>query len=260
MNDVTRNRWQSLRRYTRARIALGRAGHALPTDANLQFQLDHARARDAVQQPLDSAALIGQLSHFGVPVISVRSQATNRAEYLRRPDLGRRLLPDDRDKLNIMAQPADIAITVSAGLSSTAVQRHAGPLLEVLVPALREAGFSLSPLTVVSQGRVAITDDIGEALAATLSLILIGERPGLSSPDSLGIYLTYQPQPGRSDAERNCISNIRPPHGLDYAKAVDTCLYLCRHALQRKLSGVELKDDAMTLEQASADRIPFLPD
>lgn len=257
MTSIIKNRWHSLRRYTSARIALGRAGSALPTSVNLQFQLDHARARDAVHLPLDTTALISDLDRTGLQVIKVHSQAVDRSDYLRRPDLGRQLQADDHDTLLRLADNSDIVIVIADGLSSTAVQRHTNPLLDKLIPALREAGFSIAPIVLVTQGRVAIGDSIAQALGARLSLVLIGERPGLSSPDSLGIYLTYAPRPGRSDAERNCISNIRPPEGLSYAQAVDTCLYLCRNAMQRKLSGVALKDDSVTLEQHETTQIPF---
>ncbi len=262
MSAITRNGWRSLRAFTDARIASGRAGNGLPTAAHLGFQLDHARARDAVHLPLDVAALQPALQTLGHASVLVNSEAPDRRVYLQRPDLGRRLSPVDEQVLREHASQADIAITIADGLSARAVQEHALPLLAELLPALSAEGFSVAPLVIALQGRVAIGDAVGAALAARLSLVLIGERPGLSSPDSLGIYLTYDPRPGKVDAERNCISNIRPPQGLGYAQARDTCLYLCRNALRRGLSGVGLKDDSMTLEQGGADaaRIPFLRD
>ncbi len=259
MSAITPNSWRSLRRFTAARIGGGRAGNALPTRENLAFALDHARARDAVHQQLDMAALADALQGFELPVIAVHSAAADRATYLQRPDLGRRLLPADRNKLQALAGDAEIAIVVADGLSSLAVQAHAPALLGELLPLLRAQGLRLAPLVLVEQGRVAIGDDIAGALGARLSLLLIGERPGLSSPDSLGLYLTWAPRPGRVDAERNCISNVRPPEGLSYARAAETCLYLCRNALRRQLSGVRLKDDSLTLEGPGSRRVPFLP-
>lgn len=259
MNALINNHWQNLRQFTRARIALGRAGSALPTSVNLQFQLDHARARDAVHLPLQVEVLKDALQSLHPAILVANSQARSRSEYLQRPDLGRLLAPADRTALAAHCDNYDIAIIVADGLSARAVQEHSVGVLGLLVPALKQAGLALAPLVIAREGRVAIGDEIGQALGAKLSLVLIGERPGLSSPDSLGIYLTYDPAPGRSDAQRNCISNIRPPEGQGYPQAVDTCLYLCRHALQRQLSGVALKDDSATLEQSPAVHIPFFP-
>lgn len=259
MKNIVENRWRTLRQFTQARIGLGRAGHALPTHINLQFQLDHARARDAVHLALDTQGIARGLDSLGLQVLELRSRAGDRATYLQRPDLGRRLSEADHTLLMAKSFPeCDVALIIADGLSSTAVNQHAIPFVQRLVPALVSAGFSLAPLCLVSQGRVGVGDDIGLALNARLSVVIIGERPGLSSPDSLGIYLTFAPRPGRQDSERNCISNIRPPQGQGYPQAVDTCVYLCRHALQRGLSGVDLKDDSMTLEQSSTDSIPFL--
>lgn len=259
MSGVTDNRWRGLRRFTPARIALGRAGHAVSTRTHLQFQLDHARARDAVHLALDERDMAKQLEACGLPVLPLHSRAEDRATYLQRPDLGRLLRESDRLLLESRGQGAcDVVLVVADGLSSTAVNRHAPALVRALVPALQASGLTLAPLCLVSQGRVAIGDEIGLALEARLSLVIIGERPGLSSPDSLGLYLTFAPRPGRSDSERNCISNIRPPQGQSYQQAVDTGLYLCRNALQRGLSGVGLKDDSVTLEQGHSQQIPFL--
>lgn len=223
-----------LRSFTPARVALGRTGHSLPTAELLRFQLDHARARDAVFQELDPASL-------GLPHILLRSRAGSRAAYLRRPDLGRSL----RDESRVLLQRGDYdaAIVIADGLSATAVHHHAVPLLEALTPRLQAEGWNLAPLTIVLQGRVAIGDEIGALFGARLVVMLIGERPGLTSPDSLGVYLTWDPRPGRTDAERNCVSNVRT-EGLGYETAAGKIHFLMREARARKLSGVALKEDA----------------
>ncbi|QOY91454.1 ethanolamine ammonia-lyase subunit EutC [Paludibaculum fermentans] len=223
-----------LRAFTNARVALGRAGHSLPTAELLRFQLDHARARDAVHQALDPCHL--------PPHVLLRSAALDRATYLRRPDLGRRLSSDSAGLL--APGEYDAALIVADGLSAVAVERHARPLLAALLPKLE--GWRLPPLHVVLQGRVAIGDEIGQRLGAALVVLLIGERPGLTSPDSLGIYLTWAPRAGRTDAERNCISNVRP-EGLDYALAAHKLHFLMQEARARRLSGVALKEDALLL-------------
>ena len=222
-----------LRSFTPARVALGRTGHSLPCAELLRFRLDHARARDAVYEALDPASL-------PMPHLLVRSAAPDRATYLRRPDLGRRLHPDTR----LERGDYDAAIVIADGLSAPAVHRHAAPLLSALLPKLED--WRLAPLTVALQGRVAIGDEIGERLGARLVLVLIGERPGLSSPDSLGVYLTWDPRPGRTDAERNCISNVRA-EGLPYELAAHKLHFLMSEARTRKLSGVALKEDARLL-------------
>ncbi|MGJ5813432.1 ethanolamine ammonia-lyase subunit EutC [Paludibaculum fermentans] len=223
-----------LRAYTNARVALGRTGHSLPTAELLRFQLDHARARDAVHQALDPRHL--------PPHVLLHSAAPDRATYLRRPDLGRRLSPESAALLT--PGEYDAALVVADGLSALAVERHAPPLLAALLPKLE--GWRLPPLHVVLQGRVAIGDEIGQRLGAALVVLLIGERPGLTSPDSLGLYLTWAPQPGRTDAERNCISNVRP-EGLGYALAAHKLHFLMQEARARRLSGVDLKEDALLL-------------
>ena len=219
-----------LRSFTPARVSLGRTGHSLPTGELLRFQLDHARARDAVYQELD-------LQHL--PHMALHSAAGDRATYLRRPDLGRRLSPESRAQLT--KGDYDAAIVIADGLSAPAVHHHAAALLKELMPRLTE--WRLGPLTVVRQGRVAIGDEIGEALGARVVAVLIGERPGLTSPDSLGIYLTWDPRPGRTDAERNCISNVRS-EGISYRHAAEKLYFLMRESRIRKLSGVALKEDA----------------
>jgi ethanolamine ammonia-lyase small subunit len=217
-----------LRSFTAARVGLQRQGSSLSTSELLRFDLDHARARDAVHLELDPTSL-------GFDHILVRSEAKDRRTYLLRPDLGRRL----QDKL----QPCecDATIIVADGLSALAVHRHAKELLTRLLPLLDS--WKLAPLIVATQARVAIGDDIGEQLGAKLALVLIGERPGLTSPDSLGTYLTYNPKTGRNDAERNCVSNIRP-EGLSYDAAAHLIHFLMTESRARKISGVTLKSDA----------------
>jgi ethanolamine ammonia-lyase small subunit len=221
-----------LRSFTPARVALGRSGHSLPTAELLRFQLDHARARDAVYCELDPAAV-------GLPHALLRTAARDRATYLCRPDLGRKLHPDSRAQLT--PGNYDAAIVIADGLSAPAIHHHAVPLLEALLPRLTD--WRLAPLSVVLQGRVAIGDEIGEALGARLAVVLIGERPGLTSPDSLGIYLTWDPRPGRTDAQRNCISNVRT-EGIGYSLAAHKLHFLMDAARTRRLSGVALKEDA----------------
>jgi len=228
-----------LRAFTPARVALGRTGNSVPTGELLRFRLDHARARDAVYEQLDPQSL-------GIPHILLRSAAADRAMYLRRPDLGRRLHPDTR----LERGDYDAAIILADGLSATAVHRHAVPLIAALTPLLD--GWRLAPLCVVLQGRVAIGDEIGERLGARAAVVLIGERPGLTSPDSLGGYLTWDPRVGRHDAERNCISNVRA-EGLAYEVAARKLLFLMSEARRRKLSGVALKEDAPQLSDTLFD-------
>jgi len=239
--------WGSLRALTPARLALGRAGASLPTREVLHFGWDHARARDAVQLRLDVDALERDIEALGVATRRVTSRATDRSTYLMRPDLGRRLDSKDAQALDQAAgSGCDLALVVGDGLSSLAVQRHApavlGEILRVAPPQWR-----LSPIVIATQTRVALGDEVGERLRAELVAILIGERPGLSSPDSLGIYLTWQPRVGRSDAERNCISNIRP-EGLGYAQAAHKLVWLCGQARRVKLTGVGLKDRSDLLD------------
>lgn len=249
--------WQALRRYTNARIALGRAGDSLPTAPQLAFQYDHARARDAVHLPFDAEGVAAAASAAGLPVLIVHSAAPDRPTYLKRPDLGRRLSDDSRAALSPHAPPDggayDAVLVIADGLSALAVHRHAAPLVLSVAGALQGLGWRLAPIVVVRQGRVAIADDIGSLLRARQAAILIGERPGLSVADSLGVYLTYDPRPGRTDAERNCISNIHA-QGQSYAAATQTLIYLMSEARRLKLSGVALKD-----ERAERDGPTVLP-
>jgi ethanolamine ammonia-lyase small subunit len=221
-----------LKQFTPARVSLGRSGHSVPTVELLRFQLDHARARDAVHESLDPTSL-------GLPNVLLKSAAPDRATYLRRPDLGRTLSPESRAMVE--RGSFDAAIVVADGLSALAVSRHAPPLLQELNFRLAQEEWTMAPLTVVLQGRVAIGDEIGQLLGAQLVVMLIGERPGLTSPDSLGAYLTWGPCPGRNDAERNCISNIRP-EGTSYRHAAAKLHFLMREARSRKLTGVLLKE------------------
>jgi ethanolamine ammonia-lyase small subunit len=230
-------RWAELRRFTPARVALGRAGNGLPTAAHLDFQAAHAAARDAVHAPLDVPALRAALDAAGLANIVVHSQAADRRTYLLRPDLGRRL----RDRAAIPALPGAMLFVLCDGLSATAVQRHGVTLLRHTVPHLRGL---VAPIVVAEQGRVALGDDIGEALGAAAVAVLIGERPGLSAADSLGVYLTWEPRRGRTDAQRNCISNIRPA-GLAPEAAAAKLLWLIGAMRRMRRSGVELKDEQL---------------
>jgi ethanolamine ammonia-lyase small subunit len=248
--------WSELRRFTPARIGLGRSGVALPTHEVLAFGWAHARARDAVHAPLDHEALERELRAARFEVQQVGSCAADRATYLRRPDLGRQLDPRHHAALQ-QVPPADIALVVGDGLSSLAVQRHATALL-VAVRDRLPVGLSYSPVVVARQARVALGDDIGEHLGARLVAVLIGERPGLSSPDSLGIYLTHAPRSGRHDAERNCISNVRP-EGLSIARAAHKLAWHIGEALRLGLTGVGLKDESDAALASAAKPTPLPP-
>ena len=238
---------KALQEFTSARIAIGRVGTSIPLKQSLEFKLAHAHARDAVYSELDTNNLTDTLKEFDLPVLHLHSRVNDRRQYLQRPDLGRRLNDGSLDLLLDHRPQTDIAIILADGLSATAVNENAVGLLQALIPQLLAAGFKLAPISIVEQGRVAIGDDIGHGLKAKLSLVLIGERPGLSSADSLGAYLTYNPKPGLTDEMRNCISNIRPG-GLIYKKAAKKIFYLVTEAFKRKLSGVDLKDNAGLLE------------
>jgi ethanolamine ammonia-lyase small subunit len=281
---IEKNPWDALRRFTNARIALGRAGHALPTAPLLAFDLSHAQARDAVHHPLDVDVLHAQLRDAGFASVDVHSAAPDRQHYLRRPDLGRKLDDVSRERLAEFAAAAvaaggaaaaavrtgaaagvvgaagtagatgtangclDVVFVIADGLSAFAASRHAIPLLLKLRERL--IGWHMGPVVVARQARVALGDGIGELLRAKLVVMLIGERPGLSSPDSLGIYLTYEPRVGRSDAERNCISNVRP-EGLSYDAAAHKLHYLLSEARRIGLTGVGLKDHSDALPGAA---------
>ncbi len=237
----TKDRWRELRQATPARIGLGRNGDTLPLGPVLDFQLAHAEARDAVHAALDVETLRAALAPR--PTLAVRSAAANRSDYLRRPDLGRRL---DEASVAMLEQaagaPCDCLMVIADGLSATAVMRHAVPLLDRCLPRL--ARHAVAPVVIATQGRVALGDEIGELLGARLCVMLIGERPGLSVADSLGVYLTYAPSVGRRDSERNCLSNIHARGGLTHAQAADKLCWLIDQALTRGLTGVALKDTA----------------
>ena len=256
-SHVIENPWKKLRAYTDARIGLGRTGASLPTHELLAFQLAHARAQDAVHLPLDSQTLSDQLSVVtaSTPLI-LHSQASDRAEYLQRPDLGRRLNEPSAARLThcnqTQAEAYDLAVVIVDGLSSFAVQKNAIPMIQALQKKLQAdaQAWTLGPFTLVEQGRVAIGDDIGQLLNANAVVVMIGERPGLSSPDSLGLYLTWKPTTGNTDAQRNCISNVRP-EGLSYPEAANRLHYLLSESRRLKLSGVNLKDRTETAELSS---------
>jgi ethanolamine ammonia-lyase small subunit len=230
--------WAVLRSATRARVALGRAGDALPTARELEFRAAHAAARDAVHSPLDVDRLRADLDG---EVLVVASAAPDRATYLQRPDLGRQLA----EGTTLPATGADLAVVLADGLSPRAVNAHGPGLAAALLERL--PGWSVAPLVVATQARVALGDAVGAALGARAVVVLIGERPGLSSADSLGAYLTWDPRPGRVDSERNCVSNVRPPHGLSYAQAADTVATLLSGARELGASGVALKDEGPAL-------------
>lgn len=270
-SSVVTNPWRLLNRFTPARIGLGRSGISLPTSAQLDFQLAHAQARDAVHRPLEVQSLCAELEALGLATVPLHSAATTRAMYLQRPDLGRKLSADSRQRLEALrvdrraggVRSHDLAFAVVDGLSALAVQRHAAPLLTEVLALLNSAGndapprWTIAPIAVVEQGRVAVGDGIGELFDSQIVVVLIGERPGLSSPDSLGLYLTWSPQPGRNDAERNCISNVRP-EGLSYRDAAMRLVYLLEQARSRRLTGVGLKDESGSGGEALAAQPNFL--
>lgn len=261
MNEISKSAALAarLRALTPARVALGRTGVSLQTRDLLDFQRCHAQARDAVHARLETAALAANMAEIiaecGLPpvgVLRLHSAAADRATYLQRPDLGRRL--DETSQALLLhhaaaernAGPSDLALIVADGLSALAVERHVPPLLRELLP--RVEGWKLTPVCVVEQGRVAVGDPIAFALQAQISVVLIGERPGLTSPDSLGAYITWDPRPGRSDAERNCISNIRA-EGLSYTQAAAQLAVCLTEARRRQLTGVALKQQASLLKE-----------
>ena len=259
-SSITPDPWGDLRIHTPARVALGRSGASMPTSEVLRFGYAHALARDAVHLPLDVAALSAQLQAEGWPTLHVHSAAPDRASYLLRPDLGRRLSEASTAMLADHAQQAhsascDLLLVAGDGLSSLAVSRHAAPMLNS-IRAHAPAEWRIGPVVIAAQARVALGDPIGELLRARLVVMLIGERPGLSSPDSLGLYLTWAPRSGRSDAERNCISNVRP-ECLSYALAARKLVWLCTQALSLQLTGVQLKDrsDEIALGDRRATRL-----
>ncbi|MGY4625977.1 ethanolamine ammonia-lyase subunit EutC [Bradyrhizobium sp. USDA 4486] len=240
-----------LRSFTPARVALGRSGASLPTKPLLDFTLAHARARDAVHAAFDAPRLAAELRALGLAATEVRSRAADRSEYLRRPDLGRQLDAGSAAALaDVATAPCRLVIVIGDGLSAAAVHAHAVALLQSLLPRLgQDEAVATGHIVVASGARVALGDEIGAILGARMVVMLIGERPGLSAPDSLGAYLTFAPKPGRSDAERNCVSNIHKA-GLSYDEAAFKIAWLVREGLAREVTGVALKDE-------SADRAPL---
>jgi ethanolamine ammonia-lyase small subunit len=254
---VTPDPWEALRSATSARIALGRAGGSLPTREWLNFKAAHAAARDAVHLSFDAELLAEEIRTLGVEVAVVDSAAPDRRTFLERPDLGRQL--DERSRYTLQqlrsASELDLAVVVSDGLSAVAALRQARPLLADLLPRLIADKWSVAPIVVAQFGRVALEDEIGQLLGARLALILIGERPGLGSPDSLGAYIVHAPRRGNTDANRNCVSNIRP-EGLAHEAAAGTIHYLLTEGRRRQLSGVQLKDQRALTIRTAATTLP----
>src|SRR5262252_2122528 len=240
---VERDPWIRLRGLTAARIGLKRTGASLATGPLLEFKLAHARARDAVREPLDEARLITEFTSLGFPVLMVASAVADRQSYLMRPDLGRRLAPSSEATLAPHASDYDVAFVVADGLSAQAVQMHAQPILAAVLPVLRAEGWRIAPSVLARYGRVALGAAIATTLGADCVVVLIGERPGLTAPDSMGAYLTWRPCSRTTDADRNCISNIRP-EGTRYGDAAFKLTHMLRGMRERRLSGVQLKDDA----------------
>ncbi|MGL6258619.1 ethanolamine ammonia-lyase subunit EutC [Vibrio sp. WXL210] len=254
-SGVTETPWQALRQHTSARVAIGRSGTSIPTKELLKFQLDHAKAMDAVHAPLDIQALVTELAaneaictHTPMPPKVLETKASDRLAYLQRPDWGRELSDKAWQVLtvpgNLPELAFDLVIVIADGLSAVAVQSHAVEVLDYLIPRLAsdtEPPWRIAPICIVTQGRVAVGDDIAQRLNARAALVLIGERPGLSSPDSMGIYLTWGAARGTKDAQRNCISNVRP-QGLSYSTACERAVYLLNEARRIESSGIVLKD------------------
>ncbi|OQP65084.1 ethanolamine ammonia-lyase subunit EutC [Niastella populi] len=235
--------WANLKEFTAARIALGRTGTAEPLQALLQFRLAHAHARDAVYAVLDQPVLLNELRSLQQASFTLQTQAASRSEYLQYPHKGRRLHTASHDQLTEFNSTGyDLCLVLADGLSATAINSHAIPVLKLLLPLFEKASLSVAPVCIVQEGRVAIGDECGHLLKARLVAVLIGERPGLSSPDSLGVYLTWRPAPGLTDEARNCISNIRP-EGLNYPAAAERIFYMISESLRLQLSGVGLKDN-----------------
>ncbi|AMR32022.1 ethanolamine ammonia-lyase [Mucilaginibacter sp. PAMC 26640] len=253
MAKIIRHEWEEseplsfLKQFTQARIAIGSTGTSIPTKQSLEFKLAHAHARDAVYSKMDTEALADELMQFNLPVLQLHSRAANREQYLQRPDLGRLLDEVSVNRLADQVQNNGVVLILADGLSATAMNQNALNLLKLLIPKLLAAKIKLAPICLVEQGRVAISDGIGDELKASLSVILIGERPGLSAADSMGAYLTYQPKTGLTDDSRNCISNIRP-EGLPIQQASDKLFYLICESLSKQISGVALKDNEGLLD------------
>ncbi len=251
--NVVQDPWEALREHTQARIALGRCGAAPPLHETLAFRLAHARARDAVHSEFRQEELADEIAAFH-PVIRLRSEAADRLDYLTRPDKGRRLHAESTQLLAAQDVPMDgydLCLVVGDGLSSKAIHQNAPDFLRRFIGLARQIPLRVAPVCVVANARVAVADPIGEALKAAVVAILIGERPGLSSPNSMGIYMTWEPRSGKTDEARNCISNIRPG-GLSIEAGVRKLSYLVEQARALKFSGVRLKD------QMPRDYLPFI--
>lgn len=240
-SHVTPDMWSELKRFTDARISLGRCGCSLPLSESLSFKLAHAQARDAVWSPFNIDELAGEIEALGGSCLRLASSVEDRSEYLTRPDKGRKLSDDSRRRLESQSKGYDLCIVVSDGLSSRAIHENAASFLESFLILSRNVGLRVTPVCLVENGRVAIADEIAAILKARLSVILIGERPGLSSPNSMGIYMTYAPKPGATDESRNCISNVRTG-GMTVDAAVQKLAYLVETAFHMQMSGVALKD------------------
>jgi ethanolamine ammonia-lyase small subunit len=241
--EIDRSMWSALRQFTAARIGLPRTGASLATAPLLEFKLAHARARDAVHAPLDETRLIEDLARLGTGTLAMTSAAQDRQHFLMRPDLGRRLGSGAEDALRAASGDYDLAFVVSDGLSARAAQDHATPVLTAVVETLRQEQWRIAPVVLVRHGRVAVGDAVAAALNAACVAILIGERPGLTAPDSMGAYLTWRPTIRATDADRNCVSNIRPD-GIGYAEASFRLTYLLRSMRAQGFSGVRLKDES----------------
>ncbi|MGH8556896.1 MAG: ethanolamine ammonia-lyase subunit EutC [Methylococcales bacterium] len=252
---VTRDGWDALKQYTSARIAIGRSGGSLPTSEWLNFRLAHARARDAVHLDFDPLKLADKIHATGSETLVLKTLAADRMTYLQRPDLGRRLDDESKNILSKRSGDYDLSIIVSDGLSSMAVERQTLLLLECLLPKLQAKQWKLAPIIIAPFARVALEDEVGCLLNARIALILLGERPGLGSPDSLGAYLVFGPRSGNTDARRNCVSNIRP-EGLGYPAAADTLDYLLDQARFRGMSGVLLKDNRKVSDYPACPKNP----
>jgi len=245
---VEQDEWHSLKAFTPARIALGRTGVSIPLKEVLNLKLAHAHARDAVHAALDADGLYASLQTFNLHAYLLQSKAQTRKDYLQRPDHGRRLNESSIALLNEEAKKHfDVSVIVADGLSAPAVNLHAFPVLQLLIPQLKQKGFSIAPITIVRNGRVAIGDEIGSLFHAKLSLICIGERPGLSSPASMGAYITYHPQIGLTDERRFCVSNIHAK-GMNYQSGAEKIFYLIKESLRLKISGVHFKEDIFSIE------------
>lgn len=242
MNIIDQDPWEELLNFTEARICQGRVGSSLPLNKYLDFKLCHARAKDAVLKPMQGEKLLKDIKDIGLPAQLIKSRVDSRDEYLTRPDKGRRLCQESVAMLSLERKQYDISVVVCDGLSSRAIHENCIPFLTLFKKVIGQTAYTLAPIQIVENGRVAIGDEIGMLLGARLVVLLVGERPGLSSPNSMGIYMTYEPKVGKTDESRNCISNVRDG-GLSKEVAVQKLSYLIENSFTKKLSGVGLKDN-----------------